>query len=98
MIEELLFKVGIPTFKTTLTTQLVAGETELGMEAPKNIGWIYGVSMEVGGVSPDNKTLVAFADAPYLWLTFKIGSSDFMYRLRMDSLVYNQPGVTRTQD
>ncbi len=100
MIEELLFKTGIPTFKTTLSTDLVAvGDVNLGQDAPTNIGWIYGMAVNVGGNSYDNsKPLITLVEAGALWLTLKIGSSDFVKNLRLSNLEFQEASVTRGQE
>lgn len=99
MIEELLFKVGIPTYKTNLETEITAvKEIELGQNAPTNIGWIYGISVNCEGTSPDtSKNLITLANAKDLWVNFKIGSSVFIQTWRLSELVFTIGGTARTQ-
>jgi hypothetical protein len=103
MIEELLFKVGIPTYKTNLITALTATKSvNLGQQAPTNIGWIYGISLNVSGTSAttdfQGNTLITLLEAANLWLNLKIGSNVFIEDVRLSNFVYQEPNVTRTQD
>lgn len=99
MIEELLFKVGVPTYKTNLITPLTAAnEINLGQQAPTNIGWIYGISLNVGGTDFQGNTLISLADAGNLWLNLKIQTNVFTQTLRLSNYVYQQPNVPRTQE
>jgi len=103
MIEELLFKVGIPTYKTNLITEITATNTvNLGQQAPTNIGWIYGISLNVAGTSAttnaNGQTLVTLLQAANLWLNLKIGTNVFIQNTRLSNFVYQQPNVTRTQE
>lgn len=99
MIEEFLFKAGIPTYKTNLITQITSAKSiNLGAQAPTNIGWIYGMSLLVGGTDYQGNTLISLADAGNLWLNLLIQTNNFTQNLRLSNLVYQQPNITRTQD
>lgn len=103
MIEELLFRVGIPTYSTTIQVDFAAdaaNQVNLAQKAPTNIAWIYGISVNVGGVVPNQnaKNLISLADAGSLWIVFKIGSGLIIDTLRLSNMVYMEAGVSRTQD
>jgi len=100
MVEEMLFRVGIPTYKTTLQIDLPAAaqvKQLLNQKAPINIGWIYGISINVDGHLPlDNSAnLITKTDAGNLWLSLLIGSNQFVADWRLSELMYMQYNVDR---
>ena len=50
---------------------------------PTQVGLIWGLSVDVEGVTPLNQALITQADATNLYLTLRQGSSDFVLDLRV---------------
>lgn len=101
-LEHWLFKVGVPTYKTQIYIDLPAAASnsiELGNTVPENIGWIYGLAVNVGGKKPNDASLnlLTLAQSYELWLQLKYGSADFIDYYRLSNLVFNNYGAARTQ-
>jgi hypothetical protein len=102
MVEHWLFTRGVPTYKTQIFVDLPASaenSIELGNTVPENIGWIYGLSINVGGTKPmdASKNLISLANSYDLWLILKYGSSDFIDQFRLSNMVYNTYATARSQ-
>lgn len=103
MVEELLFKTGIASYKTYLQFDLGASaqpQINMDQKAPVNIGWIYGISVLIGGTVPTNQTqnIISKADAGNLYVTFKIAANMFIDTWRLSDLVFQEAGQTREQE
>lgn len=89
-MEELLLKLGIPTYVQALYTTITAtDQIQLPKELPNQIGWIYGLSTVVATVTPTNQALITLANAQRLYLTLVSGATLFTNPLRLDQLIYD---------
>lgn len=99
MIQETLLKLGIPTYSVTIYTKLEDVTSQLiGDRMPEQIGWIYGLSTEVGDTHPDDATkqLISDNDIGSIWLCLKYGATEYIQDLRMTNLVFTssqRPGM-----
>lgn len=99
MIEELLLRAGVPAYKTNLITTITTSkEINLGQQAPENIGWIYGISLNVGGTDYQGNTLISLADSYNLWLNLKIQTNVFTQSIRLANFIYLNPSAIRTTE
>jgi len=107
--EDLLIKLGVPTYTTQIFKDLnatVTGNTiELGDDVPTNLGWIYGMSIHTDGFKPSDasKSLITLANAYDLWFTFVYGTANVTQYTRLSDMVFNVPPSTtrngvRTQE
>lgn len=84
----------IPEFKTyleTINVTVPAGGNRnffVGVKFPKQIKSIYGLSVQVDGVDPDNSVLITLANASDLYITILEGSNRIINALRLSDLVY----------
>lgn len=93
-MNELLTKYGIPTYITSIFTDLgsVASATlQIGKQMPNNVGLIYGMSIYIGGVVPDaaGKSMITLADAGKLYINLVSGSLTFLNYLKLDQLAFS---------
>lgn len=91
-----LFKLGIPTYTTTIYSSLpVAAEQTIPIakQLPTQIGRIYGMAIYADTVTPDNKPLITTTDAGNLYLTFKDGATNFFEDLRLTDMLSEFTGV-----
>lgn len=61
---------------------------DIGKKFPTNIEWIYGISLKINGVGPDNETLITRANAADMFLNLQQGSYFFLENFPLDSLIY----------
>lgn len=89
-IEEMLLKLGIPTYTDTYYTKLdgTPGQVKIGQDMPKPIGWIYGLSVNPEGTQPTNVglSIVGEGDLQKLWLYLKLGPDVYVNNYRLDNL------------
>lgn len=96
MFLQMLFKLGIPTYTTTIYSSLpVSSEVNIPIakQLPTQIGRIYGMAIYCDSVTPDNKQLITTTDATNLYLTFKDGATNFFEDLRLTDLLSEFSGV-----
>lgn len=87
MIEEILFKLGIPTYMESVYTTLTAKAViRLPKQMPTQIGWIYGLSVYCDGVTPTGETLITTAQSEDLYMVLKAGQTDFIESYRVSQL------------
>jgi len=97
---EILFKLGIPTYTTTIYTPLsVNGDLQLQIakQLPKTIGRIYGLEIYADGVTPDRKQLITTTDAQNLYMTLKDGVNNFYEDVRLSEMLNQFSGVPVTR-
>lgn len=100
MFLEMLFKLGIPTYTTTIYSSIAATaevQISIAKQLPTQIGRIYGMATYADSVTPDNKQLITTADASNLYLTFKDGATNFFEDLRLTDLLSEFSGVPATR-
>lgn len=100
MIDEFLFKLGIPTYIESVFTSVpdtAEQQFNLPKQMPTQIGWIYGLSIYVGTVTPTNTALITMTDATNLFLVLKSGQSNFIESLRLDDMIFNQATGVRSR-
>lgn len=93
-IQDVLFKLGIPTYVYVVETQLTANaEIKIGETLPVDLGWIYGMSVNINGCSPKDSTKLNIlpGQSASLFLTLKYGQSLYVNNLRVSELIYTQP-------
>lgn len=84
-----LMEMGIATQMDSLLIELDgSAEFQLGLKMPEQIKTIYGISVQVDGVTPNNQALITTAQASDLYLTFISGSNRFWNTVRLSDLVY----------
>lgn len=93
-MQELLIKQGIPTYIINIFTDLGAvaeSPIQIGKQMPTNIGLIYGISVNVDGVQPDNASnaMITQDEASKIWLTLVAGSLSFLKYVKLDQLVFS---------
>jgi hypothetical protein len=93
-MQSLLFKLGIPTYMYTVETA-ITGEisTNIGETLPQDLGWIYGLSTNVNGVTARDKTKIypTALEASNLFLNLKYGQAIFVNGLRLSDLIFLDP-------
>lgn len=97
---EILFKLGIPTYSTTIYTPLPATPTlqnKIASQLPKSIGRIYGLQIYADTVTPDNKPLITTTDAQNLYITLKDGVNNFYEEVRLSDMLSEFAGVPTTR-
>lgn len=60
----------------------------IGTKLQEQVGLIYGISININGVDPNNAAVINAADAARLYLVLKQGSSNFIDTYRLDNLVF----------
>lgn len=89
-MEEILYKLGIPTLFTTIRVLLTgATQQNLNQTMITSIGRIYGLSTYTDTPTPLNAASITTANATNLYLTFKKGSNDFAGAIRLSDMNYN---------
>lgn len=72
-----------------VTMPAVATRTiDIGKEFPRNVSWIYGISVKAVGVGPDGETLIDSFDSENLFITLKIGSNSYFKGYPLENFVY----------
>lgn len=91
MLETLLLQWGIPTYIYQVETALQGKlQEKIGDTLEVTVGWVYGLSVNVDGVLPDNSLpLVTSNQIADFYLTLKYGQSLFINQLRLSHLVYD---------
>ena len=95
-IQDLLFKLGIPTciysVETTLTGSL---QEKIGDTLEVTVGHVYGMSVDIGGTTSQSTVTnnILTADTVKLWLNLKYGQSIYVNNLRLDHLVFSEPAA-----
>lgn len=84
-----MFRLGIPTYVQSIFSTVAATPSiDIAKQMPTQIGWIYGLSIYVDGVSPDNFALITLADAQSLFLLLKQGKENIVEVLRLDEFLF----------
>jgi hypothetical protein len=91
MLETLLLKWGIPTYIYNVNTVLAGKlQEKIGDTLEVTVGWVYGLSVNVDGVLPDNSApLISSNIVGDFYLTLKYGQSLYVNALRLNHLVYD---------
>ncbi len=96
MVQQLLMKWGIPTYVYSVQTLLAGAiEEKIGDTLEVTVGWVYGISVNVDGKTPDNaNNLITAGNTANLYLNLKYGQSIYVNGLRLNHLVFDQfPGA-----
>lgn len=97
---QMLFKLGIPTYTTTIYSNLptaAQAEIPIARQLPTQIGRIYGMATYADSVTPSNAPLITTTDCTNLYLTFKDGATNFFEDLRLTDLLSEFTGVPTTR-
>ncbi len=96
----LLIRNRLPVLHYPIYTQIpvapITQKINITQVMPTQVGLIWGISVDVQGVTPLNQALITLADSQALYLTLRQGSSDFVLDLRLTNTVFTQDaaGVT----
>lgn len=93
-ISDILFKLGIPTYVYTVETTLTnIAEVKIGETLPVDLGWVYGLSVNIDGATAKNATVpnITAAQAFNLYLSLKYGQSIYVNALRLTEMVFSGP-------
>jgi hypothetical protein len=100
MFLQMLFKLGIPTYTTTIYSN-IPSTAELNIpiakQLPTQIGRIYGMAIYADSETPDNKTLISTTDAFNLYMTLKDGATNFFEEVRLTDMLTNFHNVPVTR-
>lgn len=98
-----LLRLGIRTYSYPVITQFnssgapAAGQIEvlIGDSLSTELGWIYGISTEVEGVTPKDKNvpLPTFAQAANLYLNLQNAQTWYINDFRFTNMVYINPAT-----
>lgn len=94
-ILDVLFKHGIPTYTMALQSPIpTTNEAQLiiSKQIPQQVGLIFGVYTYTDTVTPSNNPLITATDATNLYLVLKDGPTEFFQPIRLDSLMFTNPG------
>lgn len=91
----LLLRLGIRTYSYPVITQFNAPaiEVQIGDSLSTELGWIYGISTEVEGVTPKDQTipLPTFAQAADLYLNLQNANTWYVNDFRFTNMIYINP-------
>lgn len=94
-VEMLLLRLGIRTYSYPVITQFnqAAIEVLIGDSLSTELGWIYGISTEVEGVTPkdQNVPLPTFVQAADLYLNLQNAQTWYINDFRFTNMVYINP-------
>lgn len=94
-IETFLFRLGIRTYSYPVLTEFTTPQIEvlIGDSLSTELGWIYGISTEVEGVTPkdQNKLLPTFAQAADLYLNLQNAQTWYVNDFRFTNMIYINP-------
>jgi hypothetical protein len=99
-MQQLLFKLGIPSYTTTLFTPIPATavqQIQIAKQLPKSIGRIYGLSIYCDTVTPANDALITTTDAQNMYISLKDGTDLFYENVRLDDMLSTFTGVPSTR-
>lgn len=99
MITDFIVKYNIPTYLTQIQTTLESSaqaSINIGKNMPKTVGLIYGIFIYADGTMPDDasKPLISVTDSQELYMTLKVGMTDYIQNLRLDHLIYFNNGAS----
>lgn len=95
-VEIFLLKHGIRTYSYPVITPITAKiEVQIGDSLSTELGWIYGISTEIDGVTPKDQSVIlpTLAQAGDLYLNLQYGQTWYINDRRMSNLVYNTPNA-----
>lgn len=95
-IESFLFHLGIRTYFYSVITPITADtEVQIGQSISTELGWIYGISSQVSGVAPKNKTIIlpTIAQAADLYFNLQNGQTWYINDLRFTDMIYYNPAT-----
>ena len=93
-ISDILFKLGIPTYVYSVETPMTnIAEVKIGETLPVDLGWVYGISINVDGATAKNATVsnITSAQAFNLYLSLKYGQSIYVNALRLTEMIFTGP-------
>jgi hypothetical protein len=93
-VEIFLLKHGIRTYSYPVITEMQPKiEVQIGDSISTELGWIYGISTEVSGVTPKDKNvnLPTYLQAADLYLNLQNGQTWYINDLRYSNLVFLDP-------
>ena len=93
-VETFLLNLGIRTYFYSVITPITAEtEVQIGQSISTELGWIYGISTQIVGVTPKNKTvaLPTAAQAADLYLNLQNAQTWYINDLRFTDMVYYNP-------
>lgn len=92
MTQQLLLQWGIPTYIYSVETVLQGKlDEKIGDTMEVTVGWVYGLSVNIDGVLPDNSAeLINSLQASNFYLTLKYGQSLYINKLRLTHLIYDR--------
>lgn len=94
MMHDLLIKLGIPTYSTTIYTPITADvKIQIAKQLPTTVGMIFGLSIYCDTVTPDNKALITTSDAQNLYVSLVDGTNQFYQEVRLDDMLMEFAGV-----
>lgn len=99
MIQDILFKMGVPTYCYSIETIFTGlNQQKIGDTLEVTVGWIYGISTEISGTTPDpTQPLPSTAQIGNIFLNLKYGQSIYVNKLRMSNLVFTDVASPPTQ-
>lgn len=100
-IETFLLKHGIRTYSYPIITEINAKiEVAFGDSISTELGWIYGISAEVEGVTPKDGTvaLPTMAQAAGLYINLQYGKTWFLEDFRYTNMVFYNPTTVAPQN
>jgi len=95
-MQELLLKLGIPTYVYSVNTVLQGVDQEMiGDTMEVTVGHIYGMSVDIQGnsVISSGTPNITTSQAFLLYINIKFGQAIYMNNLRLNHLVYDDPSA-----
>jgi len=95
-IETFLMRLGIRTYSYPVITQITSKiEIQFGDSLSTELGWIYGISAEVDGVTPKDPgvPLPTLAQSAGLYINMQYGQTWYLNDYRYTNLVYYAPST-----
>ncbi len=92
-VEKFLLGQGIRTYYYSVITAITAKiEIPFGDSISTELGWIYGISAEINGVTPKDQTvpLPTLAQSADLYINLQFGQTWYIMDLRLSNLVYTE--------
>ena len=77
----------VQPFLVTLPA-VATGTVDIGKEFPRNVSWIYGISIKTVGVGPSGQTLINTADSEKLFINLQIGTNVYFKNYPIDNFLY----------
>lgn len=96
MLIDKLFRLGIPTYTTTIFSPIPETASlifPIAKQLPTQIGRIYGMAIYADSVTPSNDSLITTTDCTNLYMTLKDGATNFFENVRLTDLLSEFSGT-----